>query len=119
MTPLTTWIRGPTLQAVGDPCPGTWDPDSNACLLSTRARVEERRTDVVLVVAGREFKAPTQAGPLLRALVDGHTVRLAKLLDQVAQRPRAKLVEVGVLAIELGQVRPRGGVCGARVCSTP
>jgi ribosomal protein L16 Arg81 hydroxylase len=90
----------PTLQAVGDPRPETWDPDSYACLLSTRARVEERSTDVVLVVAGSEFRAPTQAGPLLRALVDGRTVRLAILLEHVPSDLVAKLVEVGVLAIE-------------------
>lgn len=90
----------PTLQAVGDPRPEAWDPDSHACLLSTRARVEERRTDVLLVVAGQEYMAPKKAGPYLRALVDGGRVRLRTLLDHVPSGLVAKLVEGGILAIE-------------------
>lgn len=90
----------PTLQAVGDRRPETWDPDSSACLLSTRARVEERGTDVVLVVVGREFSASTRATPVLRALVDGRSLRLGAVLEHLPSSVVAELVELGILAIE-------------------
>lgn len=90
----------PSLQVVGDPRPETWDPGSYACLLSTRARLEERRTDVLLVAAGREFSAPKEAGPPLRALVNGRRVPLRTLLQHVPSGLVASIVEASILAIE-------------------
>lgn len=90
----------PTLQAVEDPRPEMWDLESHALLLSTRGRVEVRGADVILRVAGQEFRAPTDAGPALEALVGGQRVRLRTLLDEVPSSLVSKLVTAGILAVE-------------------
>lgn len=90
----------PTLQAVADPRPESWDPDSSACLLSTRARLVQRSTDVVLVVAGQEFAAPMTAAASLAALIDGRHVRLRSLLEHTPSELVGRLVALGMLAIE-------------------
>ncbi|HEX7956170.1 MAG TPA: cupin domain-containing protein [Pyrinomonadaceae bacterium] len=89
----------PTLQAVGDASPEAWDPDSEALFLSTRARLRGRGADVALVVAGREWRAPKGAAPLLGALIDGRPVRVGTLLEHVPGRLVSELVTAGILAV--------------------
>jgi ribosomal protein L16 Arg81 hydroxylase len=89
----------PTLQAVGDTSPEAWDPDSEALFLSTRARLQDRGADVVLVVAGTEWRAPKDAEPLLGALINGRPVRIGTLLERVPGQLISELVTAGVIAL--------------------
>jgi ribosomal protein L16 Arg81 hydroxylase len=89
----------PTLQAVADARAEAWDPEAAVVCLSTRASVEDRDTNVALVVTGREWLAPGAAAPLLRELVDGRAVRLGTLLERVPAQLVSALVTAGVLAV--------------------
>jgi ribosomal protein L16 Arg81 hydroxylase len=89
----------PTLQAVGDADPEAWAPNSEALLLSTRARLQDRGADIVLLAAGREWRAPKEAGPLLSALVEGRPVRMETLLERVPASLVSELVTAGILAV--------------------
>jgi ribosomal protein L16 Arg81 hydroxylase len=87
----------PTLQAAD----GTraWDPDSEVLLLSTRADLRRRDGDVALVVAGEEWRAPGEAEPSLRSLVDGRPVRVDVLLRHVPDSFLSGLVTAGIVAV--------------------
>jgi hypothetical protein len=89
----------PTLQAVEDPYGEAWDSDSEAVILSTRARLEDRGHEVALIVAGNEWRAPKQATALLRALVDGRPLRVGALLEGVPARLVSELVTAGIVAV--------------------
>jgi ribosomal protein L16 Arg81 hydroxylase len=89
----------PTLQAVGDANPEAWDPDSQALFLSTRAQLQDRGTDVCLVVAGTEWRAPKEAAPLLGALINGRPVRIGTLLECVPGSLVSELVTAGIIAL--------------------
>jgi ribosomal protein L16 Arg81 hydroxylase len=89
----------PTLQAVGGRSPEDWDPNGEALFLSTRAQIQDRGADVALLVAGTEWRAPKEAEPLLRALVNGHPVRIGTLLEGMPSHLFSDLVTAGVIGL--------------------
>src|SRR5687768_12164142 len=89
----------PTLQAVRDASAEAWDPDSEALFLSTRAHIKDRGVHVVLIVGGKEWRAPRAAGPLLCELVNGRPIRVGTLLERVPGPLLSELVTAGILAV--------------------
>jgi ribosomal protein L16 Arg81 hydroxylase len=89
----------PTLQAVADPDPTAWDPDSNVVLLSTRACLRTSAEGVALLIAGQEWIAPLAAEPCLRALVEGRPTHLRAVLGEVPGELISDLVTHGILAV--------------------
>jgi ribosomal protein L16 Arg81 hydroxylase len=89
----------PTLQAVAEVNPEAWDPSSKTILLSTRANLLDRGTDVALVVAGQQWLAPKDAAPLLGALIGGQSIPLGTLLEHMPRSLVSDLVTEGILAV--------------------
>ena len=89
----------PTLQAAGEVDPASWDPDSEAVLLSTRADLHLRENAVVLTLAGQEWRAPSDAEPVLQALTHGNPVTIGALRQHVSDSMLSELVTAGIIAI--------------------
>jgi len=89
----------PTLQAVHEASAESWDPGSEAILLSTRARIDDRGDDVALMVAGTEWRAPKEAAPLLYALVSGQPIRIGTLLERLPGPLVSELLTAGIIAL--------------------
>jgi ribosomal protein L16 Arg81 hydroxylase len=89
----------PTLQAVGAPDASTWDPTSDAQLLSTRAWLKVRDGKCIMSVAGSEWHAPLQSRQAIGALVAGERVQLGRLLETMSTELISELVIAGVLSL--------------------
>jgi ribosomal protein L16 Arg81 hydroxylase len=90
----------PTLEVVGEANLNAWDADSEVIFLSTRAHLQNGdREDVILMVAGTQWRLPKKAEHLLNALINGQRVQIRVLLQCVSGNFLMQLVNAGIIAL--------------------